>query len=224
MLGYLSVQISLALNFAALSFADVSVVQSVHGFGVVVLALAAWLMLGERLTRRTIMGMFLITAGVLVMGLMAGEGRTFTSLETLDEAFWSTPSLVLCTCLGVIAAVSWFIGPRFKGMPLAIGAASASVLGITLVKFLTTRLSILGWGDLLSSASSWGFIVAATVAMSLTLVLQQTAYQAGRAVVVVTAFNATTILLPLAVGQWVYGENIGSHLLIPVFVIIRHRQ
>lgn len=90
---------------------------------VVVVAIAAWAIFGERPTSRTIMALPIILAGVVLIAGVVGGG-TYGADPTLGVLLGILTALAYAGYLMVIRRV----GPRLAAMPVAISTASTAVV------------------------------------------------------------------------------------------------
>jgi drug/metabolite transporter (DMT)-like permease len=204
--GFLLSVSALGLNTFALANADMSLIQPLSGFGLIVLVVAARVLLGEVVTRREVFGVLLAIAGVVVVGISASSVVAEKSLATIDLI--SKPMAVLWLLLliaGVI--VSWLLCRAFNyrgaGLVFAANTAIASTLGLTFSKVFFSDLSRpIGVGPL-----HYVFLALFLAFASGALLLQQFALQKGRAVVVVPVINMMQVAVPIPTGLLVFREN-----------------
>jgi drug/metabolite transporter (DMT)-like permease len=223
LVGWVLGTAAIVLNMVALGYADMSVVQPLNGFGLVVLALTSRAVLGERLTGATVTGMGAITAGLVILGLLASEGREWTSVAELHTRYaqpsgWGTLA-ALTAAVGLIWALAGR-APRWSGVALAFAAATSSVLGLTCAKGLFAGFRLEGVGESLSTWQAYALGIPLLGFSTLAIVLQQLSFQKGRAVVVTPVFGATSVALPLATGALVFGEAVGPGAVVAVGCVV----
>lgn len=221
--GWLMTTAAIVANMVALGLADISVIQPLNGFGLVVLALFSRAYLGERLTRGTLVGIGLVIAGVVIVGVSAPPSRAFATSSELLDSYTHTGALFALTALVGVAGVSWGLARRFAalaGVLYAFAAATCSVLGLTLSKGFFGLLTLLGPGPALRLPPSWALLALVVLFANAALVLQQLSFQKGRAVVVTPVFAAASVVLPLLTGRFVFGERLqGAVWLAPALIV-----
>jgi drug/metabolite transporter (DMT)-like permease len=216
--GWLIGLVGVALNMLALGLADLGLVQPLNGFGLVVLALSSWFYLGERLDVRAMIGMALVIAGVVLVGVLLPESRDFSSRADLLACYREPLSLAVLGALVGLAVLTWMASraPSWAtGLLLALSAAAASVAGLTFAKGFTGVLTLEGYRGLCSPAPA--LLLLLLIGFSSTaMALQQLSLQKGRAVEVIPTFAAASVVLPLLPGWLVFREQVpGLALLTP---------
>jgi drug/metabolite transporter (DMT)-like permease len=231
--GWGMATVAIVLNMVALGLADISIIQPLNGFGLVVLVLASRLLLGERLDAAASAGVGLVVAGVAAVGLTLPESREFSDASALLAVYARPAAVGSLLGFALLAGASWLgatRSPRFAGILFAFAAAVCSVLGLSFSKGYFGSLALEGPGWVLSSGWAW-LLLAVLLCFSITaMALQQLSFQKGRAVVVTPVFASASVVLPLAVGRGVFGEQlpllafIGPALIVLGVVLIGMRQ
>jgi drug/metabolite transporter (DMT)-like permease len=221
-LGWLVTTVAVVLNMIALGLADISVIQPLNGFGLVVLALLSRFYLGERIDVRAIVGMGLIFGGVVVVGLVLPDSHVFGVPEELVSCFLGPRALVtlglgvLLLGLGSVLSRFW---RRAAGILLAFVAAVGSVLSFTFSKGLFGILNLLGVAGAAGMWACWVLLALVLIFSTAALALQQASFQRGEAIVVTPVFGASSVVLPLITGRLVFGETLPSFVLLAPLLI-----
>jgi len=228
LLGWGMATFAIVLNMVALGLADISVIQPLNGFGLVVLVLASRLLLGERLDAMAAAGVALVVAGVAAVGFTLPVSRSFETAPELLGMYVQPTAVVALLGFAALAGLSWVVASRARrhaGILFAFAAAVCSVVGLSFSKGYFGLLTLVGVGTVLGSGWPW-LLLALLLSFSITaMMLQQLSFQKGRAVVVTPVFAAASVVLPLAVGRLVFGEQLpllalAGPLLIVVGVVL----
>ncbi len=222
LLGWAMGVAGIVSNMVALGLADISLIQPLNGFGLVVLAAVSWAYLGERLDRRGLLGMAAVIGGVVGLGLAARPSRGFATATELLGCYLHLPALATLAGLAAAAVAALALArrqPRHAGPLYALAAATASVVGLTFAKGFFGLLGLLGPWETLRGAAGWLLLLALLAGSVTAMGLQQISFQRGRAVVVTPIFAATSVVLPLLSGWLVFGERLGAASLIAPLAI-----
>jgi len=224
LIGWVMTASAMVLNWVALGFADISVIQPLGGVGLVVLAVFSRFYLGERLTSLTLLGMGLVIAGLVVIGVSAGESRAYESAEEAFGSYLGAGALLTLAALVVAVGFGWALASRISsswaGVLFALVAATCSVLGLTFSKGVFSAFGIEGITTTLSQAPALILLVLMLGFSTLAIMLQQLSFQKGRSVVVTPIFGATSVILPLVTGAFVFGEVLGGATLAAAALIV----
>lgn len=223
LIGWLMTTSAMVLNMVALGYADISVIQPLNGFGLVVLALFSWKLLGEKITKLTLVGIAAVVVGVALIGATVPESRAFANADEILSSYTHLGAIVAISTIVVVILVFWTLAKRIQsiaGILYAFVGASCSVTGLTFSKGLFGLFNVAGFG---ASLALWPTYVLAVVMLgfsTLALMLQTMSFQKGRAVVVTPVFAATSVVLPLAMGLAVFGESVAWLTLVAVLFIV----
>jgi drug/metabolite transporter (DMT)-like permease len=168
--------------------------------GIALLAVLAVRWFGERLRAIEWLGVAAAVLGVVVAALSTDPGAEEAG-TTVDLPALAV-SVAALVALAAAAARAARAAPRFAETAFAAAAGLVYAATGTLTKALS--LAALSRGDLLASAAAVGAIAGLSVAA---VFLLQAAYQAGRAVVVVTVSSVLHSFTPAALGIVVFGES-----------------
>jgi drug/metabolite transporter (DMT)-like permease len=211
LLGWGMATFAIVLNMVALGLADISVIQPLNGFGLVVLVLASRALLGERLGALAGIGVGLVMAGVAAVGFTLPESQVFTDAPALLGVYVQPMAVGSLVGFALLAALSWLAAsriPRFAGILFAFAAAVCSVVGLSFSKGWFGLLALTGFGAVLGAGWPW-LLLALLLTFSISaMALQQLSFQRGRAVVVTPVFASASVVLPLLVGRLVFGEQL----------------
>lgn len=224
LIGWAMASSAIVLNMVALGLADISVIQPLNGFGLVVLVLFSRAYLGERLDRLAVGGVALVIAGVAAVGLTLPESRVFSGMDEILGCYTQSGALltVLAGLGGVVALV--LVARKLSpvaGILFSLAAAGCSVLGLTFSKGFFGSLTLVGFGATLGRGAPW-LLLGLLLAFSATaLALQQLSFQKGRAVVVTPVFASASVVLPLFAGRFVFAEQLPLVALVgPALIVV----
>ena len=224
LLGWGIATAAIVLNMVALGLADISVVQPLNGFGLVVLAVFSRLYLGERLGGRALVGIALVVAGVAVVGVILPASRVFHDASRILACYAHGAAIGLLLGFLSLALLCWALArhlAHLAGVLLAFAAATCSVIGLTFAKGLFGLLAVVGPAATLTTWQAGPLLILLLVFSSAALALQQLSFQRGRAVVVTPVFASASIVLPLLVGRWVFGEHLPTTVLAgPLLIVV----
>jgi drug/metabolite transporter (DMT)-like permease len=217
LLGFALSATSVILNWLALGLGDMSAIQPLYGFGLVVLVVAAHFILKEHIGKKEIFGVIFAISGVVLVGLGASPQPNTMTLETLAPTYTTPTALLWLGFLAAFLPASWLVCRSFAyrgaGVVFAIQTAVATLLGLTLAKGFFGALANQGTFVFLSPLAL--AFAAAFVGFSfLALFLQQFSLQKGRSIVVVPTINALQITLPLVTGFLVFSEFISKNQIV----------
>ena len=221
--GWLLGAAAIVLNMVALGLADISLIQPLNGFGLVVLVLASRLYLGETLDRRTLGGMAAVIVGVVLVGATAPPSRVFVTVDEILSCYEQVSAAMVILGIGAAALfLAWAArrSPARAGILLAIVAASTSVLGLTFSKGFFGLLTSVGFATTLSTWAAYVLLVLLVTCSVGAMVLQQLSLQKGRAIEVTPAFAATSVLLPVVTGRLVFSEQLSVASLTALLLIV----
>lgn len=205
-LGFFLSVSALGLNTLALAYADMSLIQPLSGFGLIVLVVAARVLLGEVISKREMGGVLLAIVGVVLVGVAASTVAN-ENLTSAIELIVRPSALLWIFVLIALVVGGWLIcrafGYRGAGFVFAANTAIASTLGLTFSKVFFSDLGKPSVATPLHYLFLLLFLICALGA----LLLQQFALQKGRAVVVVPVINMMQVAVPIPTGLLVFREN-----------------
>ena len=196
----------LACHSFALTRAPVAVVQPIIAAGVLFVVLFAFVVLGERPSRREAIGVALLLGGI---GLLVRELR---GSATIASVLPQDLGLALISCVALIAVLTGGVqSPRVGASLAAVSLAAAAGLG----QGMSDAMNRLASAWLLPSGG-WVPPTAMGVGAALLLVgfgLQglaaaQYALRNHRANTVVPCLVGVQVLVPIAMAQAVYGQQV----------------
>lgn len=221
--GWAMTLTAIVSNMIALGMADISVIQPLNGFGLVVLTVVSRIYLGERLTPLTLAGLATVTAGVVLIGLTAAESREFADADELLASYTHRQAVIALSAYLAVVVGLWALAKRVRsvaGVLYAAVAAACSVFGLTFSKGLFGIPLIVGWGAALALGSTWLLGAIMLPFSTVALFFQQMSLQKGRAVVVTPVFAAAAVVLPLIMGAFVFGEAVAPLTVAAVVLIV----
>ena len=220
--GWVLTSVGILLNLVALGLADMTVVQPLLGFGLVVLGVLSHFWLGERVGRREVLGMAIAVGGVVWLGFTSSAPRVS---EDIDTQCYLTPRamffyVVILASIALPWAWSRARGYRSASVVFALVSAACSVVGFTFAKGASSLVDAHGLGAALAIPAAWlcggVFLVFTTLAIA----LQQLSLQKGRAVVAAPLFSLASMVLPVAPGVLVFGETLDATRIAAIGVIV----
>ena len=216
--GFVAMLAGLALQVAALTLAPVSVVQPILAGGLIALAAAGSLLLGERLSTRHKAALGLVLVAVAATAASAGGAGSVSRVVPPVRL------AVMAAVVGALAALAGRAGLAGRGRralgpvggrsgPAPAGVAGTAVaagllygLGAVAEKAVATRLvsdgMLAGAAASLLTAYPWLFLVATLAGM----VLFQVGLQAYPASLMASLTNTISTACALAGASFVFGE------------------
>jgi drug/metabolite transporter (DMT)-like permease len=222
--GWLLTTLAMVLNMVALGYADMTVIQPLIGFGLVVLVASSHFILGEKPSKQEIGGIAVAIIGVVILGVTAEPSREFiTEEQVLANYLQINAAIILIIFLCIILSL-WFYTKKaaYKGAGVifALIAATFSVTGLTFSKGVFSIVNIRGFGGTLGFWPAWVLLICFMTCSTMAIACQQMSLQKGKSVVVTPVFNLTSIVLPLSTGYMVFSESIGVWKLVATLIIL----
>mmetsp|Transcript_110799 Transcript_110799/g.320217 ORF Transcript_110799/g.320217 Transcript_110799/m.320217 type:complete len:384 (-) Transcript_110799:259-1410(-) len=204
------------LDMAAYAFAPQAIIAPLNGLDIVWNTCSAPFTLGERVTRRHIVGSTLVFLGAMMTSLLGPHHAQVESLAWMQETFLSVRFL---SYLATFAGFLLFSAVTLSARPRGVGdKARGVVLGTTAGGIAGNMYFIsAGLGLLRSSAASgdwtaWSnwipypvLVCGVLVAVS-NIPFMTKALQEYEAIFVVTLFEGSHIVVACVSGSWVLGE------------------
>jgi drug/metabolite transporter (DMT)-like permease len=223
LVGWLLTTLAMLLNMIALGQADMTVIQPLIGFGLIVLVIFSRYYLGEEINKMGILGILVAIIGVIILGLTASESRAFSSTEEVLESYSQVNAILIIVIFLVFIAVLWIgtIKMKYKGAGIifAIIAASFSVIGLTFSKGVFSVIDIESIGTALTIWQEYLLLFIFICCSTMAIAVQQMSLQKGKSIVVTPVFNLCSIVFPLATGYMVFSEVIGPGKIIATILI-----
>jgi drug/metabolite transporter (DMT)-like permease len=196
--------VAFVLHALALSRGDLALVQPVIVSGIVFAVLIRAALDRRWPARRTMLWLILTWAGLALFLLVRPSPTTNSVNSSLAPVF------VLLG--GVVAVGAMLVARRSRDdrrRGLLLGGAAGLLFGLVagLVKLVLDQGNR-GWGQVVTHWSLWTLLVVGAWA----IVLNQRAYQATRISVTASALNITQVVVALAFGVVVLGEQAGSSI------------
>jgi len=198
--------VGLAFHSFALTRAPVAVVQPIIASGLVFVVAFAFLLLGERPSRRELAGTALLIAGIIILA------HVLHGSAAIRRCFPQDLGLALGSCAALIAVLTG--GERLAGVGTSLAAislAGAAGLGQGMSDAMNRLVG--AW-----LVPSHGFVPPAPMALAALLLLigfglqglatAQNALRIHRANTVVPCLVAAQLLVPIAMAQAVYGQDV----------------
>jgi drug/metabolite transporter (DMT)-like permease len=222
--GWLLTTLAMLLNMIALGQADMTIIQPLIGFGLVILVIFSHYYLNEDVSKFEITGIVLAIIGVVILGATAEMSREFLSTEEVIKNYLQPNAwIILGIFIGAIA-IMWIGTAKMQykgaGIIFALIAATFSVTGLTFSKGAFTIIDIEGFFSSLGILATWVLLLCFISCSTMAIATQQMSLQKGKNVIVTPVFNLTSIILPLSTGYMVFGESIGIWKIIATIIIL----
>lgn len=197
----------------ALAYTPVSVARAIQGSGFVVLAIFSMIFLRHRLSIREWIGVVLVTAGIVALGISEGHAESVpTHLSYLRLA--AALSAFFLVCL----AVYWL--PRLLriGVPgsVAFSVIAGILLGLGDVATKIVIETLQRGGSILVVGCACALLIATYVSGFLAL---SRSYQQGRAILVTAVSDLCSRLVAICVGIAVLGEALARDRLMRALAV-----
>jgi drug/metabolite transporter (DMT)-like permease len=223
-IGWLGTTSAIILNIIALGQADLTLLQPLQGFGLIVLVIFSHYYLGEKIHKQEIIGILIAIVGTIILGLTANESIEYTTIDSVLKNYSQINAYLCFIILSVLIFGLWIYsvksGYKGAGVIFALIAAIFSVLGMTFSKGLFTILEMTSFSDTLSLWQSWILLILFLIGSGMALATQQISFQKGKSIVVNTVFNLCTIGLPFITGWMVFNEFISFEKIIALIIIL----
>jgi drug/metabolite transporter (DMT)-like permease len=223
LVGLLVTVCAVALETQALGLGDVSVVKPLSRVQTVFVVLAGVSLLGERVLRVEWLGLCVMTAGAVLLGL-----------EPADDAICA-PGVAasLATAVGIasVAVLLVVLGDR-EILPLpaevSLGLAAGACFGLgdVMMKIATevTRETS-GPFDLTTAASLETLVTTPELVLSIAATtaafgLQQVAFSRGRVSLAVPAIGVAGMVIAVLAGGLLLGEPLGAGRLVAIGIVV----
>lgn len=224
LVGWVLTTLAMVLNMIALGQADMTIIQPLIGFGLVILVIFSHYYLHEDVSKFEIIGIILAIIGVVILGGTAEESQNFTSVDDLLQNYLQPNAWIIIGIFLLAIALMWIgtVKMKYKGAGIifALIAATFSVTGLTFSKGAFTILDILGFFPSLGIGATWILLLCFITCSTMAIATQQMSLQKGKNVIVTPVFNLTSIVLPLSTGYMVFGETIGIGKIIATIIIL----
>jgi drug/metabolite transporter (DMT)-like permease len=215
--GTLGTIISMGIVMVALAMGKVSIVSSMAGCGLIVLAVFSHFFLKERISILAIMGIILIILGSGLVGLLnkpSGESKiNFLSIIIYPLIFSG------------IYLILWFFGHNSKFKGFIAGGFSGMLAGLAILfqKALVIHgnifsLSHITENYLMILKNPYLYLWLGLTVVSF-LVLQFS-YHLGTSINIISFFNVNLIIVPVIGGIFIFKENLNIWQWISIFLII----
>ncbi len=214
--GYLFIMLGSVGSFAALGFADFSILQPFMAVGIIVQGLACHWYLKEAISKQQVVSMAIMIVGVVFVGISTISSAQSDWSTTLGLISRPLPLVFMIGLIAVaIAAYSYTKLQHYKHADIWI----CIFTGITSVfSYLFAKVVMAGVvtyaeaGQLLNvfgDGIAWLMLGIAFIVSTAAFLSKNVSYQHGRAVLINNIFNAFNIALPVLVGVVVLDEWVG---------------
>lgn len=205
-----------ACNVVAYAYAPAAVVTPLGGLSVLVAAVLAHALLGERLTRRGWLGCGLAVGGSAAVVLHAPREPAVASVAAIVARARAPPFIAFTlTALTIAAYLAAVVDPatgrRAPWVPVSICSllGAVSVCGVKLVA-LAARLSLSGAGPQFASPAPWLAAAFTAAAVAVQLAYLNRALDAFPAALVTPLYYALFTGGTLAAAACLYGGRVAS--------------
>ncbi len=211
LVGWILNVVAVILNMVALGQADMTVIQPLHGVGLIVLVVLSRRYLQESISVREWVGVGLAVLSVAVLGVAGEQSQSVTTPEAAVAQYLQPRALAMSIGIVTLGIVLWMScrWPRFRsgGVVLAFLSGTFSVVGLTFSKGLIVVVNLEGLGPALTRLDTWVLAALFFAAAVLAIGLQQAALQRGKAVLVTPIISLTLVAVPVPVGAVIFGEE-----------------
>lgn len=220
-LGLLAQAVVVVLGSWALTIGNASTLGGFAGLGLIALALFSHFVLKERIVKKEMIGMALIVAGTIVLGIYShGSQSGDVHMESNRMTIFFA---VYLTAVAIGIALLLKHTKLYGGAILGVIGGSMNGLGVTFQKvFMNTAMAhIHGKGlvgtilVLLASPYTYLMIVGGIGG----LVVIQFGYKYGKAVQVVPGHAAMVVIIPVLAGMIILGESVPVLVLLSAVVV-----
>ena len=205
-----------ACNVVAYAYAPAAVVTPLGGLSVLVAAVLAHALLGERLTRHGWLGCSLAVGGSAVVVLHAPREPAVASVVAIVARARAPPFVAftltaLATAAYLAVVVDPRIGRRAPWVPVSICSllGAVSVCGVKLVA-LAARLSLSGAGTQFASPAPWVAVLFTAAAVAIQLTYLNRALDAFPAALVTPLYYTLFTGGTLTAAACLYGGRVAS--------------
>jgi drug/metabolite transporter (DMT)-like permease len=202
-----------------IALADLSLVQAASASGIAILAVIAVLWFGQRLSRRERLGVALATVGLIAIGLSLGGTQESTAAASeAGVIVWVVAS----------AAIGLGLSSTHRMKLLSSAAAAGLAAGVML---RAGRVSTKGLLDTVPDDARFAdylaspFLYITIVIYALGVWAQAVAFQRGQAVNAISLLVASTSIVPILAGLFVFndplpGDALGLTLRLAGFALV----
>lgn len=223
-LGWVMTSLAMLLNMIALGQADITIIQPLIGFGLVVLVLFSRSYLKEKISKFGTIGISIAIIGVVLLGLTASESQDLGTVEEIISRYVQANAIIIYLIFISIIAVLWIAVKRMQykgaGIIFALIAAMFSVLGLTFSKGVFSIIDEVGFLNALKLWPAYALLILFIIGSTMAIATQTMSLQKGKAVIVTPVFNLSSIILPLSTGFMVFGEIISPIKIIATIIIL----
>jgi uncharacterized membrane protein len=225
----LSMPTSIFLILYAVSIGNASLVGAMSGSGLASLAVFSHLYMRERITRRELIGVFTVIAAALLIGFFrvekAAGNPNLTALYVYFPVvcgtyllFWlvfhKRRRIVGIVNAGLAGALGGFV-PLFQKISTSPLGLSQAMIHLHFSNETALSSLLYRGANLFSNPWALSWIVISLVSM----VVMQFAYRLGKAIRLIPAFAANTIVIPVLGGVLTFGERLHVFQWIGVILI-----
>ncbi|MBK8808388.1 MAG: hypothetical protein IPO21_17875 [Bacteroidales bacterium] len=215
--GWALALVAMILNCIALSLGNLSLLQPLVGFGLVVMVLFSRIYLHESITKKTIVGMFCIIAGVVLLGVTAPQSHIYASTSEITAVYLSKRAVFTFSCIIIFCTALYLFWYKRessrKGIFFAFIAGILSVLGMTFGKSIFVVLHLAGMGISPQHAFHFSLFLFGQIVSLVAFVILQFAFSKSKAVVVLPIFHVTTVATPFLIGPLVFMEKLSWQIM-----------
>ena len=216
--GLFQVGIAMILLSVAVSMSNISTISPLSGFGLVVLAVFSYYILGEQLTKKEIIAVGIVLTGTCWLGIHLQKPAN----QPVDESLlWIVLGVTLLPpvfgCLYSYKNNWKWAGPIFS----SCGAIIAS-FALIFPKLFSNEISLLesnvsnGLIAITKNPYVYLYILFNLAAM----VPLQIAYRYGKAFVVIPIYSAMYMILPILFGVILFEEHLFSQQWLGILIVI----
>jgi drug/metabolite transporter (DMT)-like permease len=213
-IGYFLTSVQYYIYLAAIRYGSISLVTPFSGLGIVVLVVLSSRLLGEKISRKEIVAIALIVAGVIGLGITSPDSSTDRSPERVAASLGSPGPIAFIAVL-VAAMVAPVLlssrgSRRNSGISFAVAAGVAScitaIFSYVLAGYISTENLVPGLLAAFKALPFWLLILAVNLSGTAGTAFLQVGYQRGKASLVAPLFTIVSTVGAVIVGIVLFGE------------------
>ena len=213
LLGFLLIQAQWVFLVMALDFAPISMITPLMSVGMVALVLFSYFYLKEPISKVEIIGIILIIAGIVVLGVTNPEEEVQHDFNFIRNSLGKAESIIFLTVIFVLSIVFVLISiaRKFKNADILFGLAAGitDALGAILIKALMGGADFRDREVLSANVGRWEWwfiLITMIIFNTVATIYLQVAYQRGKAVIVAPVFSVLAMIMPVFAGIIIFND------------------
>lgn len=207
--GTLGTLIAIGIVMIALAFGKVSVVSSMAGCGLIILAIFSYFVLKEKISLKNILGIILIVFGSGLVGLLNNQS------DNKEMNF--LPIIIYPFAFFLIYLILWLIGRKSKFSGFITGGCSGMFAGLGVI----FQKALLIHGNILSNFILQNPYLYLWLGLTvISFFILQYSYHLGTNIQIIPSYNVNLIIVPVIGGAIIFKENLIVCQWISILLII----